>query len=421
MTDLSDIEKVAIERDRDLAWELYEYQPENPEVARLASSVLARVPAFTGMVILLALHHEAREEYDEARRLLQRLIGDRDRQYLNALRKLRDLEYGRRDFAEALRLSETVLREDPEADWLDRMEYASAVFYAVDPDRAWRLIDEAVEMCARTDAGRYADALGQRATRMLALGATPERFLPAAEEAIDADPTEPILSTALAFAYLYDYQPERAEGILLRVLREDPTDTIAQSAMILAKGFLAPLRSGGATIDELRAAGLGELAWRTLRDETYGTGLPEALAALDQVMPPELSASLRRPLSESKARKSGGESRVLAWHDGQHPGSGDLWRVGQPLRLMSGSEVRRLDRAIEKDMGAWPEWNDDTEPYFSIVFTDDAGTHLIEGIGARLLRRTVGQPDQVIAESLADWLWDRVVAFGGRDPRPGRA
>ena len=78
-------EQEAIERDRDLAWELYDYQPEHPKIPELTQSVIAREPTFTGMIILLALHREACGEIDEARSLLQELMGRRDRQYVNAV------------------------------------------------------------------------------------------------------------------------------------------------------------------------------------------------------------------------------------------------------------------------------------------------------------------------------------------------
>lgn len=52
--------------------------------------------------------------------------------------------------------------------------------------------------------------------------------------------------------------------------------------------------------------------------------------------------------------------------------------------------------------------------------SEAAPTHGSTPTHGRLFRRTPGEPDREIAESLADWLWDRVVAFGGDDPRPGR-
>lgn len=413
-------EREAIEHDRDLAWELYDAQPQHPRIPQLAQSVLARAPQFTGMIILTALHREACGEPDEARRLLQELMGRRDRQYVNAVRKLRNLEFSQANYAESLRLAEIVLREDPEATWMDRMELASALAYVDDPETAWRLLDEAVEFSARTDPDGYPDALGQRAARFLTTAAPPDRFLTAAEQAVEADPTESLLATALAFAYLFDYRPYEAREIFARVLREDPTDEAAQGGMFIAKGFIDPLEGTEYTVDDLRRLGMGEVAWRILRDTLFGTGMDEALLALDAVLPDDLSESLLPALDREEARASGGDDKLLAWHDGQQPGTGHLWGTGESFRLMTGAEVHAMDEAIEADPAGWPQW-DAQNDYYTQLFTDEAGAYLIEGTAGRLYRRTPGQDDVEIAPSLADWLWDRVVAFGGRDPRPGRA
>lgn len=413
-----ELERAAIERDRDLAWELYDFQPEHPRIPELALSVLARAPQFTGMIILLALHRHARGDDDEARRLLQELIGRRDRQFLNAVRKLRDLESSAGNFVESLRLAELVLREDPEASWEDRMDHANALAHTDDPETAWRRIDQAVELSARTDPEQYAQALGQRALRFLATGAPPDRFLRAAQQAIEADPTEPLLATALAYAYLYDYRVDEAKQLLLGVLREDPTDTVAQTGMTIVNGILGPIERGVATMDQIRAGGLGEIVWRTLRDQLFGTGTAEALDALDEVLPADLRQALHPPLDAEAARASGGDHTLLGRCDGQDVGTGLLWGTGEPFRLLTGSEVRTTDDAIEQHPADWPQWDHENE-YFTLLFTDDNGSYLFEGSGGRLFRRSPGQSDQQVASSLADWLWDRVAAFGGTDARPG--
>ncbi len=418
MNEPLDAERAAIMRDKDLAWELYGFQPEHPRIPELAQSVLAREPSFTGMIILIALHREECGEIDEARRLLQDLMGRRDRQFVNAVKKLRDLEFSQRNYGEALRLAEIVLREQPEGDWLDLMDYGSAQIFTGDPEAGWRTIDEAVELAARTDADHYGDALGQRATRLLVSGASPERFLPAAQEAVEADPSEPLLATTLAYAYLYAYRAEEAEALFRRVLREDPTDGPAHGGLTMARAFLDPIERGVGTMDDHRRAGSGELAWRILRDQMFETGLVEALAALDEVLPDDLARSLRPPLGREAARESGGEWKVLAWHDGQEPGTGGLWGAGDAFRLMSAAEIDEMDDAIESDPAAWSQWDMKNE-YYTQLFTDDAGAYLIEGSRGRLYRRGAGEPDREVAPSLADWVWDRVVAFGGADPRPG--
>ncbi|MFT4233357.1 MAG: hypothetical protein QM606_11365, partial [Leucobacter sp.] len=161
-----DAERAAIERDRDLAWELSDYRLDHPRIAELTQSVLAREPTFTGMIILLALHREACGEVEEARRLLRELMGRRDRQYVNAVKKLRDLEFSQGDHRESLRLADIVLRETPEVDWLDLMDHASALVFVSGPEAGWREIDDAVELCARADPEQYPHALGQRALRL---------------------------------------------------------------------------------------------------------------------------------------------------------------------------------------------------------------------------------------------------------------
>lgn len=403
---------------RALAWDLYEVQPEHPRIAELAQRSLARMPHVTGMVVLLALHRQACGEVAEARRLLRGLVAQRDPQYLNAVRNLRDLEYTERNYAEALRLTEIVLREDPEADWTEHLERAAATALVRSPEEGWRLMDDAVEMAARTDPDWYHDALAQRALRLLTTGAPPERFRPAAEAAIDADPTGRTLTLALAYAHLFEYRPERAEELLRRVLREDPTDRGALGGMTVARGFLDPIERGDTTIDELREAGMGEFAWRLFRDQMFGTGLDRALAALDAVLPPDLSGALRPPLAAEAARESYGETELLAWHDGQAPGTGALWGWHDPFRLMSAEEIDQTEHAIAEHPDDWPQWDTENE-HFTIVATDDAGAYFFADGTGRLLRRCAGEDDRVVAQSLSDWVWDRVSAFGGADPRPG--
>ena len=413
-------EREAVERDADLAWELYGANPGHRKIPKLAQSVLAREPGFTGMVILTALHLQALEQFDEARGLLQDLIGQHDRQYLNALRILRDLEYADRRFAEAKRLGELVLREDPDAEWIDEMILGTAMVYAGDREGGWRRIDEAVERCGRVDAERYASALTQRATRFLSTGAPADRFLPAAEEAIAANPSELTLSTVLAFAYFTDYRAEEAETLLRRVLRENPTDTIAQSGMTMVRGILDPIERGDATMDDFRAGGAGEMYWRMIQDQLFDIGLADALEALERVLPRALVRVLRGGLRRKAAGESQGERTLLSWRDGQDPGTGGAWGLDEPFRLLSSAEVDGLEREIERDREAWAQWDPEGE-YYTLIATDDAGAYWFEGYAGRLYRRAPGEADLEVAPSMADWVWDRVVAFGGEERRPGRA
>lgn len=413
-----ELESELIDRDLTLAWELYEADPEHPRIEELTRSVLLRAPEKTGMILLAALHLQARGEIEEARRRLQELVGRRDHQYVNAVKNLRDLEYSAGNYTEALRLTEIVLREEPDAGWIEQMELGSATVFVRSPEAGWRIIDDAVETCSRTDPDRYAAALAQRALRFLATGAPPERFGPAAAEAIEADPSELMLTIALGFAYLFDYRAEESEELFLRVLRETPTDGIAQAGLTVSRGFLDPIRKGTHTMEDHREAGSGELAWRMMYERVFQTTLALALAALDDVMPRELHASMRPPLSAEAVLATDGDSDVLAWHDGQRADGGSFWGMGEAFRLLNGEEVTAIEAAIESDSGVYPEWSSD-DLYYSFIATDDAGTLFFTGVAGRLYARRAGQEDRQIAPSLADWAWDRVVAFGGADPRPG--
>ncbi|RGE20745.1 hypothetical protein [Leucobacter sp. wl10] len=189
--------------------------------------------------------------------------------------------------------------------------------------------------------------------------------------------------------------------------------------MTVARGFLDPIERGDTTLDALREFRMGELAWRMMRDQMFRTGLDEALEALDAVLPHDLARSLRPPLGGEAARESYGETELLEWHDGQEPGTGALWGFDEPFRLMSAAEVDEMEHAIVRDPAAWPQWDSENE-YFTLIGADDAGAYLFVGPGGVLHRRCAGQEDREVAPSLADWVWDRVVAFGGEERRPGR-
>ncbi|MBW8761479.1 MAG: tetratricopeptide repeat protein [Microbacterium sp.] len=416
--DRDNLEQVAIVRDRDLALELLGAQPTNRRIATLAHSVLAREPRFTGTYLILALHHQARGELDDARRELRQLIGFQDGYRLTAVRILRDLEYENRRFDEALRLAEHAMQGGEEVEWLDLMMLGAATVFTGSRTDGWDLMDEAVVWTGRVDPTLIPKVLAKRALLFLSTGAPPERFLPAAEAAIAASPWERLLSIALAYAYLYDYRAADARDLFQRVLREDPTDTVAQGGMIMARGFLEPIERGDATMDQLREAGMGEMAWRIMHEQIFDLDIEHALAALSRVLPRALVRALRGPLRRKKLEATEGNRSLLGWHDGQDPGTGDAWGLGEPVRLLSGAEVDAMAAAAQ-DPGAWPTWSEDDA--FVPIATDDAGSYFFEGYASRLYRRTVGGPDVEVAPSLADWVWDRVVDFGGEEPRPGRA
>lgn len=415
---LEDAEREAVIRDRDLALELLQAQPTHKKIGELARSVLAREPSFTGTHLVLALHLQAREELDEARTHLLTLIGMQDDYQLTALRILRDLEYDARDYAESLRVAEEVLRAAPEPRWLDVLMLGAATVFTGDREAGWDLMDEAVSYAGRTDPEDHAQALEKRAARFLTTAAPPARFLPAAEAAIAANPGDHTLSIALAYAYLYDYRAEEARELLQRVLREDPTNTVAQGGLIAVRGFLGPIERGDATMEDFRAAGFGESAWHIMHEQLFDLDIGHALDALDRVLPRALVRVLRGPLRKKYRETTEGSRELLSWHDGQDPGTGAAWGLGKPFRLLSHAEIEAREAAIEQHPEDWPGW--DPEVYAMLIATDDNGGYYIEGYASRMYYRAPGAADVEIAPSLADWLWDRVVEFGGEERRPGK-
>ncbi|MFT0846250.1 hypothetical protein VR010_00665 [Actinomycetaceae bacterium L2_0104] len=416
-----------VEHDADLAWELYEAQPTHPEIPRLAQRVLAARPERSGMRILLAQHHEALGDLAEARRILHDLVGRNDRQLLNALRDLRDLEIAARDFGEALRWADAVLRKDPE-NWHDHFQFGYAMAFAGDLEGGWQQMEEAVAMCARTDVDSLPEALALHAVLLLMSFAPPAEFIEAAEKAIRADPSNEHLATPLAYANLAEYRFDEAEQLLLRMLRIDPTDELAAGTLATVREVKAVLEKGAATVDiskealvdVLRKEGFMEMMWLRFRAQETGTDLGSALAALEPLLPDELRRTLHPPLDQGMDVISG-TSEILAWHDGQDPGTGGLWGTIEAFRLMTNAEVAKMDAAIERDPELYPNWDADGS-YYKQVLTDDNGTYLIEGPRGCLYRRgPAGTSDVEVAPSLADWFWDRVAAFGGSDPRPTRS
>lgn len=408
-----------IERDRDLAWELFEAQPAHPEVGRLASRVLADQPGRNGMRMLLAMHREACGEIDDARDLFHQVVGMRDQYFLDAARSLRDLERGEGRYVEARRWSEVVLQEDQQS-WRDLIELGVATAMLGEMEAGWQLLDDGVVLCATTDPDRLPGALALRAANLLQCFAPPELFVPAAEEAMRADPSSEFIGVPLAWAYVHAGRFDDAEQLALRLLRLDPTDDLAESVVVMIRSMRAAVERAGLTLADFHASGALDGFWTDQRNGLLGADLAAALAALDEVMPAELRAALRPPLDAEAARASAGETEIAAWHDGQEPGTGALWGVETAFRLMSSTEIATMDEAIEADPDAHPEWQDeDISDYYSQVMTDDAGGYLIVTATDVVIRRP-GIPDTVVASRLSDWFWDRVLAFGGRDPRPAR-
>ena len=127
---------------------------------------------------------------------------------------------------------------------------------------------------------------------------------------------------------------------------------------------------------------------------------------------------MRGPLKRKYRETTEGSRELLSWHDGQDQGTGDAWGLEAPFRLLSHAEIEALESEIAAHPDKWPGW--DPEAYAMLIATDEAGGYFIEGFGGRLYHRVSGAADVEIAPSLADWVWDRVVAFGADERRPGR-
>lgn len=410
-------ESRAIERDRALAFELFEVQPENPQVANLAASVLARDPDQTDMLVLLADYRRNLEEYDEARTLLHQAIGRQDEELDDALRSLRSVEYRTGNNAEAKRVAEMLVEGRAEPRWTDVAMLAVTVTFAESPQRGWAAFDEAIELAARTDPESYADALVFRATFLHESGAPVDVFLPAAELAIAADPTQDLLAVLLATAYLYELRPREADVLLKRVLRGNPTDEFALGTLRTTRTMIDPVERGEVTEAEMHEVGVGEFVWRYTRELMYDVGVKRALEALEAVMPADLAASLRPGVSAAEAREGGGDTDVLQWRDGQHEGAGDVWGIGESWRLLTNADIAQMDAEIETHPERWPLLNEDAPTYITQLFIDGDGNYILTARGGRLVRRTAAG-DEELAPSLAEWFWERVRAFGGHDRRP---
>lgn len=425
---MSDISRTAtggiddVARNLDLAWELLAAQPTHPRIAELALRVLAAQPERNSATMALGNHRQACGEIDEARRLFLQVAGRRDKWFTMAARALRHLESAENNHAEALRWAHTVLAEDHE-DWDDWMRLGHVQARSGEHEAGWRQLDEAVALCARTAPDDLPKALGKRAEYLLESLAPPERFVPAAEEAIRANAADSWVAVLLGFAYVAQYRFDDAEQLGMRLLRENPTDDLAQSLVGLARSMLRIVEKASGddiTLEDIQGTGVIEMAWRQIRDRKLGIDLASALAALDAVLPADLHATLRPGASAADlAGKKVGSlvaKELVAWHDGQQPGSGAAWGLAEPFRLMSAAEIIAMDAEIEAGQEANPDWPENE--LWEQVMTDDAGAYLVAVAFGALVKRRPGQPDEPVAASMADWIWDRVAGFGGPDPRP---
>lgn len=406
------------DRDRTLAWDLYDAQPTNPKIEELAYRVLADEPWRTGMVILLADHYSARRRVDEARQKYEEVMGRRDQFFANAAAGLRDLELGQRNHARALELAITAVEEDTEL-WFNHMQLGNAMAACGDFEAGWDLMDDAVAMCGRTMPDMLGTALAAQITRLAEGFAPPERQIPIARAAIEADPANVWAAEMLGWSYLLQYRFDDAEDLARRLLREDPQNELMHTLLSLANKFRRIIEENDVPPEKMRAAGFVESAWRHQLDMERGLDLESALDALEAVLPDAVRATLRGPADPDETANLTRPLRTLVrWHDGQEPGTGAVWGLEEPFRLMTAAELDELDAAIDADADAFPEWPEDE--MWDQVLTDDDGAYLAIVAFGRLVRRSGDRDDVVIADSLADWVWDRVAAFGGHDPRPKR-
>ncbi|GAA4816544.1 tetratricopeptide repeat protein [Nocardioides caeni] len=406
-----------VQRDSDLAYELYDVRPEHPEIGHLARRALAAEPWRSGLRVLLANHLEALGELDESREILLAVVGQRDHAFVDAARDLRDLEHRVGRYEEALRWAETVLGEDSEG-WSDWGMFGAIKGQLGEPTLTWQILDEAVERCATTAPDELTDALAFRATGLIATFAPSERFIAAAEEAVRADPANGYVALCLVWAYIHQGRFDDAEELALRMLREDPTDEGPAIPVRMLRTVRGIMEREGMDMAELHRHGILERMWTDQRDRLLGVDVVSALTALEPLLPPAVLATLHPPIPED-GDDTGACEELVSWHDGQDPGAGDAWRLPGDFRLMSAAEIRAMDAAVEADPASYPQWAEDSlDSYYQQLMTDDAGGYLIVTITGELAIRRAGAEDEVVSASIADFFWEQVAARGGRNPRP---
>ncbi|MFV0253339.1 MAG: tetratricopeptide repeat protein [Beutenbergiaceae bacterium] len=406
-----------LQRDIQLGWTLYDAQPANPQIAEIARRVLTADPTVTSMQILLAKHLVHCGEPDQARDLLLAVVGLRDDEYLNAARELISLEHEQHNHTQARRWAQTVLREDPGA-WEGLLELGGMSALSGDVEAGARLMDDAVSLCADHAAQYLPQALAYRAMLLFQAVVPPERFLAAAEAAMAADPSTEFVTTPLIWGYLQQGRFAEAEQLARRVLRLDPLNQAAAQALEMMRTLQDDVAQLGKTLTDLHHAGLFDRIWNEMRDRLLGVGLDAALAALEEVMPAPLRNVLAPPVTWEAAEHSQMKDQIAIWHSGQAAGAGAVWGLPGEFRLMSSDQIGALQHVIETEPDSYSQWRrtELTDDY-DVIMTDDEGGYLLELLTGSVVIRRAGEPDQAVAPSLADWIWSRVVAFGGEDPR----
>ncbi|WGY04272.1 hypothetical protein QI633_10980 [Nocardioides sp. QY071] len=337
---------------------------------------------------------------------------------LEEARERRDAALARHDYPEARRWATEVVQGHPEEDWLDLIELGTATALDGDHEQGWQMVDHAVEQCERAEPRLLPAMLVHRAIGLLMSGAPSERFIAAAEAARRASPRDENLTVPLLWSFAYQGRFDEAEELGRQRSWSDDGGMVA-SMLDMVATFRRVAEQTGTTLEDLHRRGFFTPLWDELRAQQLGFGLSDALTALDETMPPALRDVLRRPAGEKAIAESGGERKVLAWHDGQDAGAGAAWGLDGDFRLMSCAEIQTMDAAIDASPEKFQQW--DVENVYGVatqVMTDDRGGYLITIGGGRVVLRREGVDDVAVAPTLADFFWDRVAAWGGRDPRP---
>ncbi|MFT3861128.1 tetratricopeptide repeat protein [Micropruina sp.] len=408
-----------LDQDVDLALALYKAQPEHPQIAALASRVLASKPDHTGMKLLLGNHLRACKRYDEARTIFQGIAGQNDTFLINAAQYLRELETLVCNYEAALTWADLARQLDPEG-WHNQLHYGGILAHTERADEGWRLMEEAVALCAHTDPDNLGNARIVESYYLIMTYAPPERFVPSAEEAIRLDPSNSYISDVLLYAYLLQGRFEDCRKLALRLLREDPTNSAAGSLMRMFRTWDMALETNPQlSYAQIHESGILARYWTQIGDERVGVGPSAALAALDAVLPAAVSDTLLPGLSAEEARDTLGEAALVAWHDGQRPGAGDAWGLGGAFRLLSSAEIAQLEDSFRADAEAHPQWQETTAfDAFWLLMTDDADAYVVCLADGSIAIRRPAMPDEKISPCLSDLLWGLVVAFGGTDTRP---
>jgi hypothetical protein len=336
---------------------------------------------------------------------------------LEEARERRDDAFARHDYPEARRWAKTVLRHEEE-DWVDLIELGTATALTGDQESGWQMIDDAVKQCERADARMLPPLLVHRAISLLMSWAPTERFVAAVEDARRASPRDENLTVPLLWSYAYQGRFEEAQDLgRLRSWNDD--GGMVASMLDMVATFRRAAEQTGTTLESLHRRGFFTPLWDELRAQQLGFGLSDALEALEEPMPTALKSVLRRPAGRKTLAATGGERKVLSWHDGQEPGAGGAWGLDGDFRLMSSAEIAAMDAMIEESPEKFPQWEARyLHQVYTQVMTDDRGGYLVVLAGGRVVIRREGTDDIPVAPRLAEFFWDRVAAWGGRDRRP---